>query len=234
MTNDEPICMSSSTNSHLDETPEEATDDVISFPFLTEKRHSSILPKDAADFELLDWRLKDISRLKTVSVALVLCLNIGIDPPDVLKPDPAAKLEAWVDPFSMPQQKAMETIGRNLQLQYEVWQPRARYRVSPDPSIEETKKLCCSLRRNAKEERILFHYNGHGVPKPTPGGEIWVFNKNYTQYIPVSIYDVQTWIGSPCIFVYDCSNAGNILLAFNRFAAQRDKEAEKLGEGFVT
>ena len=63
----------------------------------------------------------------------------------------------------------------------QVWQPRARYRLSLDPSIEETKKLCCSLRRNAKEERILFHYNGHGVPKPTAGGEIWVFNKNYTQ-----------------------------------------------------
>ena len=26
-------------------------------------------------------------------------------------------------------------------------------------------------------ERVLFHYNGHGVPKPTANGEIWVFNK---------------------------------------------------------
>lgn len=24
---------------------------------------------------------------------------------------------------------------------------------------------------------MLFHYNGHGVPKPTVNGEIWVFNK---------------------------------------------------------
>ena len=24
---------------------------------------------------------------------------------------------------------------------------------------------------------MLFHYNGHGVPKPTQNGEIWVFNK---------------------------------------------------------
>ncbi len=23
------------------------------------------------------------------------------------------------------------------------------------------------LRRNARDERVLFHYNGHGVPKPT-------------------------------------------------------------------
>jgi regulator-associated protein of mTOR len=73
----------------------------------------------------------------------------------------------------------------------------------------------------------LFHYNGHGVPKPTPGGELWVFNKNYTQYIPVSVYDLQTWLGPPCIFVYDCSNAGNILLAFNKFATTRDSEVAK-------
>ncbi|KAJ3117804.1 hypothetical protein HDU96_005585 [Phlyctochytrium bullatum] len=168
-----------------------------------------------------DWRMRE--RLKTVSVALVLCLNIGIDPPDVVKTSPCAKLEAWVDPGSLPPQKALEAIGRNLQQQYEIWQPRARYRLSLDPSVEETKKLCCSLRRNAKEERILFHYNGHGVPRPTPGGEIWVFNKNYTQYIPVSVYDIQTWLGAPCIYVLDCSNAGNILEAFNRFAEQRER-----------
>ena len=29
----------------------------------------------------------------------------------------------------------------------------------------------------AQNDRILFHYNGHGVPKPTTNGEIWVFNK---------------------------------------------------------
>ena len=28
---------------------------------------------------------------------------------------------------------------------------------------------------------MLFHYNGHGVPKPTSNGEIWVFNRHYTQ-----------------------------------------------------
>ncbi|KAJ3102895.1 hypothetical protein HDU97_000208 [Phlyctochytrium planicorne] len=168
-----------------------------------------------------DWRMRE--RLKTVSVALVLCLNIGIDPPDIVKTVPCAKLEAWVDPLSLPPQKALEAIGRNLQQQYEIWQPRARYRLSLDPSVEETRKLCVSLRRNAKDERILFHYNGHGVPKPTSGGEIWVFNKNYTQYIPVTVYDIQTWLGAPCIYVLDCSNAGNILEAFNKFAEQREK-----------
>ncbi|CAL5382098.1 unnamed protein product [Camellia sinensis] len=31
---------------------------------------------------------------------------------------------------------------------------------------------------NANSDRVLFHYNGHGVPKPTANGEIWVFNKS--------------------------------------------------------
>uniref|UniRef100_A0A5F9D3M8 Raptor N-terminal CASPase-like domain-containing protein n=1 Tax=Oryctolagus cuniculus TaxID=9986 RepID=A0A5F9D3M8_RABIT len=165
-------------------------------------------------------------QMKTVSVALVLCLNVGVDPPDVVKTTPCARLECWIDPLSMGPQKALETIGANLQKQYENWQPRARYKQSLDPTVDEVKKLCTSLRRNAKEERVLFHYNGHGVPRPTVNGEVWVFNKNYTQYIPLSVYDLQTWMGSPSIFVYDCSNAGLVVKSFKQFALQREQELE--------
>lgn len=45
------------------------------------------------------------------AVALVLCLNIGVDPPDVIKISPCARLECWVDPLSMQPAKALETIG---------------------------------------------------------------------------------------------------------------------------
>lgn len=121
--------------------------------------------------------------MKTVSVALVLCLNVGVDPPDFQKIDPCARLECWfgkllvvvispykliikiyllLDPSSVSTQKALELIGGNLQKQYERWQPRARYKQSLDPTVDDVKKLCTSLRRNAKEERVLFHYNGHG------------------------------------------------------------------------
>ena len=55
------------------------------------------------------WRQKE--RLKTTAVALVLCLNIGVDPPDVIKISPCARLECWVDPLSMQPPKALETIG---------------------------------------------------------------------------------------------------------------------------
>jgi hypothetical protein len=137
------------------------------------------------------WRLKE--RMKTMSVALVACLNIRVDPPDVIKPSPCARMECWMDPYSVTPAKALEQIGKKLEDQYQRWQPRARYKQSLDPTVDDVKKLCDSLRRSAKDERVLFHYNGHGVPKPTNNSEIWVFNKNFTQYIPLSVYDLETW-----------------------------------------
>ncbi|XP_019880990.1 regulatory-associated protein of mTOR isoform X2 [Aethina tumida] len=183
-----------------------------------------IEPIEGIDYEKQAWRMKE--RMKTVSVALVLCLNVGVDPPDVVKTQPCARLECWIDPLSMSPQKALDKIGSNLQTQYERWQPRARYKQSLDPTSDEVKKLCSSLRRNAKEERVLFHYNGHGVPKPTENGEIWVFNRTFTQYIPLSIYDLQSWMGAPSIYVYDCSNAGIIVKSFKKFACQHESEFE--------
>ena len=58
---------------------------------------------------VLRWRQKE--KLKTTAVALVLCLNIGVDPPDVIKISPCARLECWVDPMSNQPAKALETIG---------------------------------------------------------------------------------------------------------------------------
>ena len=57
------------------------------------------------------WRQKE--RLKTTAVALVLCLNIGVDPPDIIKISPCARLECWVDPLSMQPPKALDTIGED-------------------------------------------------------------------------------------------------------------------------
>lgn len=62
-----------------------------------------------------------------------------------------------------------------------------RYKSAIDPTVDTVKKLCTTLRKNAKDERVLFHFNGHGVPKPTEAGEIWVFNKNITQVSPLSL-----------------------------------------------
>ena len=83
------------------------------------------------------WRMRE--RMKTVSVALVVCLNIGVDPPDVKKTEPCSRMECWINPLTLNSQRALETIGNNLQKQYERWQPRARYRQSLDPTVEEVR-----------------------------------------------------------------------------------------------
>ncbi|XP_042050118.1 regulatory-associated protein of TOR 1-like isoform X1 [Salvia splendens] len=183
---------------------------------LCELRHDGFedcIPAGPSDSGLVSkWRPRD--RMKTGCVALVLCLNISVDPPDVIKISPCARMECWIDPFSMAPQKAIETIGRTLNQQYERWQPKARYKYSLDPTVDDVKKLCTTCRKYAKSERVLFHYNGHGVPKPTPNGEIWLFNKSYTQYIPLPISDLDSWLKTPSIYVFDCSAAGLIISAF--------------------
>ena len=47
----------------------------------------------------------------------------------------------------------------------------------------------------AQNDRILFHYNGHGVPKPTQNGEIWVFNKVLHDMVCMCVRD------SVCVYV---------------------------------
>ncbi|KAI2466775.1 raptor N-terminal caspase like domain-containing protein [Annulohypoxylon bovei var. microspora] len=206
------------------------SEDIISqlannwYMYYTEKRHETTGQPESPNYAIEDWRMRD--RLKTVSAALAVCLNIGVEPPDQLKTNPGAKLEAWQDPFVPPAAKALEQIGKSLQAQYENISLRTRYKQYLDPSVEETKRFCQSLRRNAKDERVLLHYNGHGVPKPTASGEIWVFNKTFTQYIPISLYDLQLWLQAPTIFVWDCSEAGNILNNYHRFVEKHEEEEE--------
>jgi len=44
--------------------------------------------------------------------------------------------------------------GKNLQAQYERWQPRAKYKTHLDPTMDDVKKLAISCRRTAK---VLTH-----------------------------------------------------------------------------
>lgn len=158
------------------------------------------------------WRLKE--RMKTAGVALVLCLNLGTDPPDVIKPVPCARRECWFDPAGVTKQKKLEIIGNALQQQYEKWQGKAKYKQCLDPTSEDLRRVCINLRKAARNDRLLFHYNGHGVPMPTKNGELWLFGKHYTHYMPVAIFELKGWLGEPAIYVLDCSCAGALLPHF--------------------
>ncbi|KAF2220211.1 raptor N-terminal caspase like domain-containing protein [Elsinoe ampelina] len=199
------------------------------FMYWTDKRHDNFHKKQEENVAE-EWRMRD--RLKTIGALLAVCLNIGVDPPDIVKTDPCARLECWIDPVQdVPQGQGSAgvntAIGKALQSQFENLSMRTRYKMVMDPSVDDMKKFCTTLRRTSKDERVLFHYNGHGVPRPTPAGEIWVFNRHFTQYIPISLYDLQTWLGAPGLYLYDCSAAGLIIKNFDTMAIKHDKEQQE-------
>ena len=201
--------------------------------------YDSSVDIDASLIITPSWRLRD--RMKTVCVGLIMSLNVGTDPPDIIKPYPCATLQCWMDPASVSRAKAKEKIGERLEKQYSKWQqtqrssasssssastskggqsssstasaPQFKYRKALDPTVEDVRAMCFYLRKQARSERILLHYNGHGVPRPTANGEIWVFDQKHMEYIPLSVSDLRQWVGKPTIVILDCSSAG-VLLPF--------------------
>lgn len=148
------------------------------FLYWTDSRHHhsgpglSKPPSSSPADRLVDWRNR--GRVKTTVGVLVICLLIGDVPPDVIKTDPCAKLECWIDPKAGPRDIATQQMGKNFQTQLEslVAVPCTRYSQLLDPPAEDVKAFCMAARKSAKNERVLFYYNGHGVPRPTIGGEI--------------------------------------------------------------
>eukprot|EP00494_Astrolonche_serrata_P025484 UN25745 len=135
----------------------------------------------------------------------------------------------------MPRSRALESIGKNLETQYKRWQPRARVTKCLDPCKETLYHACTNFRKIAKSDRVLFHYNGHGVPMATANGEIWCFNKEFTQYISFSIMDLQSGMGNPAVFILDCSGAENIVNYWLKNQPPQEKipNGEKKNRGLI-
>ena len=57
-------------------------------------------------------------------------------------------------------------------------------------------------------------------------------SQSYTQYIPLSLYDLQTWMGHPSIYVFDCSNAGVVAESFKAFAKQMEHDQQDVSDSF--
>ncbi|KAH8822774.1 hypothetical protein DL96DRAFT_1619182 [Flagelloscypha sp. PMI_526] len=205
-------------------------------PHFIAKRHTTCgnLRRTTGDEQPADgppWRHPTPGKLKTAYAALVMCLNIDIDPPDNIKTNPCAVLECWVNPQTMPASNATNTISANITHQFESLSVKVHYKSVMDPSFDDLRKNLEVARRTAKDDAVVVYYNGHGVPKPTASGELWCFNRNYTQYIPVSLQEVQSWVGSPGVYIWDCSAAGNLLENFKLFAERRDQELRSFTHG---
>ncbi|KAL7548098.1 hypothetical protein ACHAWF_011388, partial [Thalassiosira exigua] len=166
------------------------------------------------------WRLRE--RMRTAGVCLALALNVGTDPPDLHRPAPCARVQTWFDPGSVSRAKARERIGERLEAQYARWQQRSKlkYRRALDPTAEAVRELCARMRETAGRERVLLHYNGHGVPRPTANGEIWLFDRHHTNYIPLGVGDLRGWLGKPSVVVLDCSGAGVLMPFFASSSSQ--------------
>jgi regulator-associated protein of mTOR len=146
--------------------------------YFNEERHStSFHPSQRT--KVAKWRVRGKST--TTSGTLIMCLNLGVDPPDIIKPHPCARLETWLDPTSVKQKKVLKMLGERLQAQYKQLQSKISFELCLDPTVDAVKEQCVATRKDARANRALFHYNGHGVPKPTTNGELWVFDDEMKQ-----------------------------------------------------
>lgn len=163
---------------------------------------------------------------------IIVALNIGVDPPD--SPGVQSHTHSWWrhDTSSQPQ-KTIKYIGARYQQQFERWFEKARFKQLLDPTPEDVRKSCVSIRRAAGSERCVLFYNGHGVPRPTSNGELWAFNPDFTQYVPISLFDVQSWLGyssdQPTLLVLDCHSAAMALQLYCQFfRTRRIKDLKRL------
>ena len=157
---------------------------------------------------LLPWRLTE--RRRTLGVCLLVCLNGGVAPPDADYSSSSSTL-CYAPIVSSPPAAAASTVAERLQSQYERWQPKARYRQLPDPTPAECKKALTGLRRQLSRDRLLLHYCGYGAPRATRAGELWAFNRQLTQYLPVGLREMLGWSHWPLVLVVEAGGAGHVL-----------------------
>ncbi|KAJ1673227.1 Target of rapamycin complex 1 subunit kog1, partial [Spiromyces aspiralis] len=170
---------------------------------------------------------------KTTDIVAIMCLNLGVDPPDCIKPVDCPKLEAWINPHQLPNsythngdqrnslERARDLIGKSLQQQFSSLQSqRLAVHMLMDPAIEVIQRKCARIQRG-NHGRVVFYYNGHGVPRPTSNGDIWAFDEAFEQYIPASAADVRDWMPSPAVFIWECANAQTVMEAVMRVTSQR-------------
>eukprot|EP01064_Diplonema_japonicum_P035717 TRINITY_DN7828_c1_g1_i1.p1 TRINITY_DN7828_c1_g1~~TRINITY_DN7828_c1_g1_i1.p1 ORF type:complete len:1239 (+),score=287.97 TRINITY_DN7828_c1_g1_i1:75-3791(+) len=154
------------------------------------------------------------AKTSTTAVVLLSCLNVGTDPPDSIKVSPYPVLQCWKDPrLCGEKRKACEVIISALRSQYNDLSNKTniRYYTMPDVTYDELSNIE-KIRKHVKSDhRIVVHYNGHGVPAPSAQGELWVFDAQYTQYMPVKASDLLEWIAGPVCVILDVRRAGLVL-----------------------
>ena len=100
---------------------------------------------------LKDWRSKDCDKrsMRTEAIVICLCLNLGVDPPDIVRTNPCSVLEAWMNPNDLPSSRALEVIADRLEQQYSAWKGKSRklnIKKILDANPESVRQTCSHLR----------------------------------------------------------------------------------------
>jgi hypothetical protein len=58
------------------------------------------------------------------------------------------------DPTTSEPAKVIDQIGQRMADQYKKWQPKLKCKQALDPTLDDVKRICCSMRRRAKDEPV--------------------------------------------------------------------------------
>ena len=196
------------------------------------------------------WRMAD--RSKTNVACLAMCLGSlgweleqdledeaaaaittqhGAPSSEAAKPRTLQRIYCWRKVRSLAEipSKAVERVGLALQAQYEKQKARSplALKLCLNPTVEDLKDALKQSRRAAgPEDKVLFHYNGHGMPRPDRTA-FFLHNKNMA--VPLSVEDTLHYLGYPHIIVMDCASAGTVLA---RILSLIRKEEESSGQRY--
>lgn len=96
------------------------------------------------------------------------------------------------------------------------------------PDMDKLKQLA-SVRAEISAGRILFHYVGYGFPLITPKN-IWCSERRSTQFTEFPLDELFWRLRPPIWFVFDCSNAGVVIPAFEAASTQSGGNIPNVGD----
>ncbi|KAJ2850542.1 Target of rapamycin complex 1 subunit kog1, partial [Coemansia brasiliensis] len=189
-----------------------------------------------ANMQLNSWRLSN--RIHTVDMLMVVCVDLHSKKYQSGHQHRQAILEAWTD-LSQTTSSAEKSaaLGSSLVKQF-AQQLLADIGSKPLIDCDEFRleRHCLEARIKAHDQRMLFYYNGHGVPCPTSDGSFWVFRKHpygarhlgHSHFTPIAPTTLSSYIGSPGLFIWDCSQAAAIVHGFDRITNLRNIEIARV------
>ncbi|ELP89413.1 WD domain containing protein, partial [Entamoeba invadens IP1] len=174
--------------------------------------------------------------IKTPHLILCCCLNIGIDPPlnGLVKPNISSSIYGWINVKDHKKREIGYEISIQLANQYQRYcTPTVSTEPLWDPTPEIVKKSCLAARERFGRDRVLFHYNGHGVPLPTLNHECWFFDENITTYVPMNISHIYDCLGDRAVYVLDCPYSQRLFKWFTKRNEKLKKMQKKEAEYIV-